>query len=652
MSDKPEQHEFQADVSQVLSIVINSLYSHKEIFLRELISNASDASDRRAFLALTDHDLADPSGELKIQLVIDKDDNTLTIRDYGVGMSKEDLTENLGTVARSGSKKLMEALSGEQKDDLSLIGQFGVGFYSGFLVAERVTVVSRAVGSTDAWRWESDGQEGFRLEPTSREWCGTDITLHLREESKEYLDEWRLRQLVTKYSDYVRYPIQLPAKAAAGEGESDDGATEDGWETVNTARALWTRPKSEIEDDQYDEFYKHLSHDWQAPLARTHFKVEGTQEMTGLLFVPSQAPFDLFEPKRRGVRLFVKRVFIMDDCEELLPEWLRFVRGVVDSADLPLNVSRELLQQDRATRFLRKQIVSKTLSLLEELAEEGETEREIPASGDEEARTEKVDRYDSFWREFGRVLKEGVHHDQENRERIAKLLRYPSSHQDEGFTTLQDYVGRMKEDQPGIFFVTADSVDAARGSPHSEGLVERGYEVLYMADPIDEWVTQSLPEFDGKKLIAASKGALDLPETDDEKKAREEKAGEFESLTTKVQEHLDEHVKEVRITDRLTESPACLVTDDHGIPPHLERLLRANGRDVPQQKRILELNPDHAIVVAMRAMCDGERQAELGEWTDLLYQQALLAEGSMPEDPARFARSIAKLMQNAAGGGA
>ncbi len=639
MTAAAEKHEFQADVAEVLSIVVNSLYSHKEVFLRELISNASDSLDHFSFKCLTEHELQD-GDELRIEIIPDKLGRTLTVRDNGVGMSRDELVSNLGTIARSGSRELMKTLRAEAKNDLSLIGQFGVGFYSAYLVAEEVEVISRAAGSDEAWSWRSDAKSEFFVEPAERSRRGTDVILRLREGEDEFLDEWTLKGLVRKYSDFVRYPIVLHIE------RDKDGDKEVEEETINNARALWARPKSEIPQEQYHEFYKHLTHDWKDPLAYTHFKVEGAQSLTGILFVPGTAPLDLFEPKSRGVRLFVRRVFIMDDVSEMLPEWLRFLRGVIDSEDLPLNVSREMLQQDKSTKFIRKQIVHKALVLLEELAAEGEITR-TPEAGEDKGEV-RVRRFDELWREFGRVLKEGVHYDFENKERIAKLLRYKSS-LSEGWTSLSEYLLRMKSDQPGIYYLTAETLEAAQGSPHIEALQKKSYEVLFMTDPIDEWVVQSLAEFEGRKLISAAKGSLDLPESDQERKQRTEQKEEYESLLVSILKALGERVKEVRITDRLTESPACLVTDAHGLSPHLERILRANGREVPAQKRILEVNPEHAVIAALKEMVEDENKAaEVEDWCRLLFDQALVAEGSLPEDPGRFARSVSKLMEQVA----
>jgi len=636
MSSTAEKHTFQAEVNEVLSLVVNSLYSHREVFLRELISNSADALDQLNFRALTEHELLGDDKELRIELIRDEAAGTLTIRDNGVGMTRDELIGNLGTIARSGSKKLMQSLSAEQKKDVSLIGQFGVGFYSAFLVADAVTVTSKKAGSDESWTWRSEAKGEFEISPAERAGRGTDITLHLKDDAKEYLQEWPVRDVVRKYSDYVRWPIRMEVERTTGEG--DDKKTENEWVSLNTARALWTRPKSEIEDEQYAEFYKSLSHDWQPPLAWTHFKVEGTHELTGLLYIPERAPFDLVDRSKSGVKLFVKRVFIMDDAQEIVPEWLRFMKGVVDSEDLPLNVSREILQKDATTRFIKKQVVNKTLTLLEELASEGETEREVEGSDEKQ----KVDRYEAFYREFGRNLKEGVYHEHDARERLAKLLRFHTTHGDgDALTGLADYVSRMDGEQKAIYYVAADSLAAAQSSPHIEALQKHGYEVLLMTESIDEWVVDALREFDGKPLTSAAKGALDLPESEEDKKKKEEAEKELAPVLERVQKALDEHVKTVRLTDRLTDSPACLVSDEGGMSARQEKVLREAGHDVPKQKRILELNSEHAVVKKLQSLGD---DAKFGDWSALLYDQALLAEGSLPSDPAAFSRRLTNLM--------
>ncbi|NOT31563.1 MAG: molecular chaperone HtpG [Planctomycetes bacterium] len=630
MSATAETHAFQAEVNEVLSIVVHSLYSHREVFLRELISNASDALDQLNLRALTEPGLLGDDGELRIELVVDKKAGTLTVRDNGVGMTREELIENLGTIARSGTKRLMQSLSAEQKKDVALIGQFGVGFYSAFLVADTVTVDSKKAGSDEAWVWESQAKNDFVVRPGSRAGRGTDVLLHLKDDAKEYLDEWPLSAVVRKYSDYVRWPIRLLV-------ERDDGkAQKPEWRTLNAARALWTRPKSEITREQYVEFYKHTSHDWAEPLAWTHFKVEGTHELTGLLFLPSRAPLDLVERKQGGVRLFVKRVFVLDDAQEILPEWLRFVRGVVDSEDLPLNVSREVLQRDATTRFIQKQVVAKTLALLEELAKEGETDIE------RDGKKEKRERYLEFWREFGRVLKEGLYHEPDLRAQMAGLLRYESSRA-QGLTGLAAYKQRMPAEQKAIYTVSAESLAAAEQSPHIEALKKRGYEVLYQLDPIDEWIGDALREFEGTRIVSAAKSALDLPESDEEKRAKERHQKDLAPVLARMHKVLDERVQEVRVTERLTDSPACLVSAAQGMSPHMERRLRDAGHPVPAQKRILEVNPEHPVLRKLRALADGDDE-RFQRWTALLHDQALLAEGVLPPDPAGFARKLAQLM--------
>lgn len=630
MSTTVEKHVFQAEVNEVLSIVVNSLYSHREVFLRELISNASDAIDHLNLQALTKQGLLGDDTELRIELIADKDAGTLTIRDNGVGMSKEDLISHLGTIARSGTKKLMQSLSAEQKKDVAMIGQFGVGFYSAFLVADTVTVTTKKAGSNESWTWQSQAKGDYEVRPADRASRGTDVVLHLKDDAKEYLDEWTIQSVVRKYSDYVRWPIRQEVER----GEGDDKKLE--WQTINAASALWTRSKSDVTDDQYKEFYKHTSHDWNDPLAWTHFKVEGTHELTGLLFVPEKAPFDLVDRKKGGVRLFVKRVFIMDDAQEILPEWLRFMRGVVDSEDLPLNVSREVLQKDATTRFIKKQVVAKTLSLLEDLAKEGETEVEV------DGEKQKRNRYLQFWNEFGKVLKEGVYHDAASRTQLAGLLRYRSTRGAE-LTGFADYKTRMPEGQKAIYYVTADSLSAAESSPHIEALKKHGFEVLFLVDPIDEWVVEQLREFDGTPLVSAAKGALDLPESDEDKKQKEQQQKDLGAVLSRMHKALDEKVKEVRVTHRLTDSPACLVSDEHGMSAHMERILRDAGHEVPEQKRILEINPTHAVVKKLQALADGD-EARFVQWTGLLHDQALLAEGVLPSDPAGFAKKVADLM--------
>ncbi|MFK7739045.1 MAG: molecular chaperone HtpG [Planctomycetota bacterium] len=641
MSQTAEKHTFQAEVNEVLSLVVNSLYSHREVFLRELISNSADALDQLNFRALTEHELLGDDKELRIELVRDEEANTLTIRDNGIGMTRDELIANLGTIARSGSKKLMQSLSAEQKKDVSLIGQFGVGFYSAFLVADSVRVTSRKAGSDESWTWESQAKGDFEVRPADREVRGTDITLTLKDDAKEYVQEWPVRDVVRKYSDFVRWPIRMEVERTTGEG--DDKKTETESVSLNSARALWTRSKSDVEDSDYKEFYKATSHDWSDPLAWTHFKVEGTHELTGLLFLPEKAQFDVVDRQKSGVKLFVKRVFIMDDAQEIVPEWLRFVRGVVDSEDLPLNVSREILQKDATTRFIKKQVVGKTLTLLEELAAEGETERPLGAAAEgEEQKTEKVNRYDIFYREFSRNLKEGVYHEHDARERLSKLLRFHTTHGEQGdLTSLEDYVSRMGGEQKSIYYVAADSLSAASSSPHIEALKKHGHEVLLLTEAIDEWVVDALREFDENAFVSAAKGALDLPESDEEKQKKEERQKELAPMLERVQTALEAQVSTVRITDRLTDSPACLVSDEGGMSARQAKVLREAGHDVPEQKRILELNAEHAVVQKLQNL---EADSQFADWSALLYDQALLAEGSLPIDPAAFSRRLTSLM--------
>ena len=630
-----ETFSFQADVNQVLGLVVNSLYSNKEIFLRELISNASDAIDKREFLALTDKSLLDGDTPPGIRLIGDKEARRVTIEDDGVGMSRDELIENLGTIAHSGTQAFLKQL--EEGQDVSLIGQFGVGFYSAFLVADDVEVISRAAGSEEAWRWRSTARGEFSVEAAEREVVGTTIVLHLKEEQEKYAAEWELRGLIRRYSDFVSHPIAIQVTRS----EKPEGADEDveevevtSFERINEASALWQRSREEITDEQYEEFYRHLTHDFEPALAHNHFRIEGTQLFTGLLYVPKRAPFDLFHREaRRGVRLYVKRVFIMDDCEDLVPHWLRFVRGVIDSDDLPLNVSRELLQDSRVTRTIRKQVVKKTLDLLERLAsEEGED-------------------YGTFWTTFGAVLKEGIHYEPEQTSRLAKLLRFESTTSD-GLTSLEEYVGRMPEEQKAIYFITGPSRAAVESGPHLEGLRSKGCEVLFWTDPIDELVASGLTEFDGKPLKSALSAELDLDDVDEEqKKAREDREEALAGLREAMGEVLSESVKEVRVSTRLTDSPVCLVVPDGGLSAHLERLLRAQqgAGEMPVQKRIFEINADHALITRLEKLHETEPKSDrLKGWIELLYEQALLTEGSPLPDPNRFARRVTLLMEEAA----
>jgi molecular chaperone HtpG len=609
---------FQAEVRQLLDLMIHSLYSNKEIFLRELISNASDAADKLRFEALTDEGLFEGQSELAIRVRFDKQARTLTVADNGIGMSRAEVVDHIGTIAKSGTRQFFASLSGDQQKDAKLIGQFGVGFYSAFIVADRVTLTTRraGLGPEHGVRWESTGQGDYSIETIEKSDRGTEVTLQLREGEDEFLDGWRLREILRKYSDHITLPILMPKEGGDGE------------ETVNRASALWARPKGEIKQDEYDEFYKHVAHDFEAPLAHVHTRVEGKQEYISLLYVPRHAPFDLWDrDKRHGIKLYVRRVFIMDDAEQLMPAYLRFVRGVIDSADLPLNVSREILQHSRDIDAIRAGSTRKVLDLLEETARH------------------KPEEYAAFWGEFGRVLKEGVVEDVANRERIAKLLRFHSTHADtaEENVSLEAYVGRMREGQEKIYYLTAETLAAARHSPHLEIFRKQGIEVLLLADRVDEWVVMHLTEFSGKPLQSVAKGALDLGALDDKdaKKAQEQSAGQLKDLLDRMKAALGERVKDVRVTHRLTSSPACLVSDEHDVSANLERLLKAAGQQPPARKPILELNPEHALVERLKA------EGESGRFSDLsllLLDQALLAEGGQLEDPAGFVRRLNELL--------
>ena len=621
---------FQAEVKQLLQLMIHSLYSNKEIFLRELVSNASDACDKLRFEALNNNGLYGDDAELKIRLSFDKAARTLTISDNGIGLSREEAVAHLGTIAKSGTKEFFASLSGDAQKDAHLIGQFGVGFYSAFIVADKVTVISRRAGleHNQAVKWESEGAGDYSVEMVEKAGRGTDVILHLKDGEDDFLNAWKLKSIIRKYSDHITLPIVMKAEKWDEEKKEQVATDED--ETVNQANALWARPKSEITEEQYQEFYKHVAHDFENPLGWIHAKVEGKQEYTQLLYIPSRAPFDLWDRNaRHGVKLYVKRVFIMDDAEQLMPLYMRFVRGVVDSADLPLNVSREILQQSKDIETIRGGCVKKVLSLLEGMAD-----------SDDAAEKEK---YAGFWKEFGNVLKEGVGEDFANKERIAKLLRFASTHNDttEQNVSLADYVSRMKEGQEKIYYVTAETFLAAKNSPHLEIFRKKGIEVLLLSDRVDEWVVGHLTEFDGKPLQSVAKGGLDLGKLEDEaeKKEQEKEAGEYKELTDKVKQALEARVKDVRITHRLTDSPSCLVSDEHDLSGNLARMLKAAGQKAPEVKPILEINPHHPAVQRLKY-----EEARFDDWANLLFEQAQLAEGGQLEDPAGFVKRINDLM--------
>jgi len=626
---------FQAEVKQLLDLMIHSLYSNKEIFLRELVSNASDACDKLRFEAMTDQALFENDGELKIRVTFDKAARTVTVADNGIGMSRDEVIANNGTIAKYGTREIFKSMNSDQTKTTNLIGQFGVGFYSSFIVADRVTLVTRraGMGAEHGVRWESDGQGEYSLETIEKPSRGTEVTLHLREGEDELLSGYRLRSIIRKYSDHITLPI-LMQKEEWDKDKSENVLKEE-TEQVNQASALWARPKSEITDEQYQEFYKHVAHDFEAPLAWAHARVEGKTEYTQLLYIPAHAPFDLWDrDHRHGVKLYVRRVFIMDDAEHLMPAYLRFVRGVIDSNDLPLNVSREILQESKVVETIKAGSVKRVLGLLEDMAENDK------------------DKYTKVWKEFGRVLKEGPGEDFANRERIAKLLRFSSTQTDsvDQTVSLADYVSRMKEGQDKIYYITADSFAAAKNSPHLEIFRKKGIEVLLLHERVDEWLSSNLTELEGKPLQSVAKGDLDLGKLADEteKKEQEQQAGEFKELTDKIQKVLGEKVKEVRVTHRLTASPACLVSDQYGMSMNLERLLKAAGQNVPTARPILEINPTHPIVQGLKYEAD---EARFGDWSHILFDQALLAEGGQLEDPGSFVKRLNELMLALAGKG-
>ena len=621
-----ETREFQTEVRQLLDLMINSLYSNREIFLRELISNASDAADKLRFRALQDESLLEGDGDLAIRVSFDKDARTVTVSDNGIGMTRDEVRENLGTIARSGTRHFLDQLSGDQASDSRLIGQFGVGFYSSFIVADRVTVLSRAAGSPpeEGVRWESAGEGEYTLETVPRERRGTEVVLHLREDADEFLDRFRLRRIIQTYSDHIDLPIRMP-----GEPTEDDPAAPD--ETVNKASALWMRPRNEIRDEEYVEFYKHVAHDFDEPLTWIHNRVEGNQSYASLLYIPKRAPFDLWDrDSGHGVKLYVRRVFIMDDAEQLMPRYLRFVRGVIDSDDLPLNISREILQNNRQIDRIRSAGVKRVLDALEKMA------------------ADEPERYATFWQTFGRVLKEGPAEDFANRERIAKLLRFASTTVDEGAETvsLDDYIGRMKEGQEAIYFVTGDSLAAARKSPHLEIFRKHGIEVLLLGDPVDEWWVSHLQEYQGKRLVSAAKGELDpsrLGAEDSPSKEEQDKtATELAPLIERLRAALEERVESVRVSTRLTDSPACLVVGEQEFGLNMQRMLKAAGHPFPTGKPTLEINPGHALVARLREF---EDDAAVDDWAHLLYEQALLVEGGQLEDPAAFVQRLNRLLE-------
>jgi len=623
---KPQTHAFQTEISQLLDLMINSLYSQKEIFLRELISNSSDAIDKRRFAGLTNSELLSEDEELAVTITTDKEANTLTVSDNGIGMTEDEVIENIGTIARSGTKKFMEALSQNKGDEqnLDLIGQFGVGFYSVFMVADKVTLLSRKAGTDAGTIWESDGKGEFTIAQSEQADVGTSITLNLREGDSEFLEDFRLKHIINKYSEHISLPIKMLAAAPLDDECNEDNEAEREFETVNQGTALWARPKNEISEEDYASFYQGLSYDPEPPLSTLHHKVEGNMEYTSLLFIPKKAPFDLWNrDTRKGIKLYVRRVFIMDEAEALMPNYLRFVKGVIDSQDLPLNVSREILQSDRDIAKIKARAVKRVLDELQRIAKDD------------------ADAYQEFWSEFGQVIKEGVVEDMVNKDKITPLLRFASTHQESSDQTvsLEDYVGRMQKDQEAIYYITAETFAAAKGSPHLEVFGTKGIEVLLLSDPVDEWLVSSLHNFEEKPLKSVSKGDLDL--TDDEKETQAAQQEAMSDITAKLQETLGEQVKKVRLTHRLTESPACLVADESDPGANLERIMKAMGQDAPSSKPILEINPDHELVKKLNANSEN-----FSDWAQVLFDQAALSEGAQISNPADYVKRVNRLLMS------
>jgi molecular chaperone HtpG len=623
MTANKENLQFQTEVNQLLHLMIHSLYSNKEIFLRELISNGSDACDKLRFEAIGNDSLYENDSELRVEVEFDSKEGTITVRDNGVGMSRDEVVNHIGTIAKSGTKEFLSKLTGDEKKDSHMIGQFGVGFYASFIVADKVTLTTRRAGApvAEGVRWESDAQSGYSLEQVEKATRGTEIVLHLKEDEKLLADGWRLRNIIRQYSDHIPLPVNMR--------KSEAGEIKDEWETVNKANALWTRPKSEINDEEYQEFYKHVSHDWEDALAWSHNRVEGKYEYTSLLYLPSKAPFDLFDrDNAHGLKLYVQRVFIMEDKEfKLMPRYLRFVRGVLDSSDLPLNVSREILQGNKIIENMKNGSVKKVLGLLENMI------------------ANEPEKYQKFWKEFGKVLKEGPGEDFGNREEIARLLRFSSTLDDsaEQKVSLTDYIARMKEGQDKIYYITADSHTAAKNSPHLEVFRKKGIEVLLLSDRVDEWLVQHLMEFEGKSLQSVAKGQLDLSklETEEDKQEQAKVEAEAKNMVEHIKTALGEKVGEVRVSHRLTTSPSCIVLNDHDMALYMQQLMKQAGHEMPDTKPALEINPTHPLLKRMEAETDNGR---FGEWSSILLDQAILAEGGQLEDPAGFVHRLNRLM--------
>ena len=621
-----ETRGFETEVNQLLDLMIHSLYSNKEIFLRELISNASDACDKLRFLAISNDSLYEDDIDLKIKVAYDKDKRTITISDNGIGMTRDEVIEHIGTIAKSGTRSFLDSLTGEQSKDAKLIGQFGVGFYSSFIVAEEVTLKTRKAGEAaeNGVCWTSKGKGEYDIETIEKPGRGTEITLHLRDGEDEFLNDWKLRSIITQYSDHISFPVLMERVI---EPENEGGETTIEEETVNQASALWTRPKSEITDEEYQAFYKHVAHDFEEPLAWSHNRVEGTNEYTSLLYLPKRAPFDLYDREsKHGIKLYVQRVFILEDSEQLMPRYLRFVRGLVDSSALPLNVSREILQSSKVIDSIRSGSVKKVLAMLEKLAKN------------------EPEKYQAFWKEFGRVLKEGPGEDFANREKIAKLLRFASTQTDsaEQTVSLDDYISRMQEGQDKIYYIAADSHSAAKNSPHLEIFRKKGIEVLLLSDRVDEWLTSNLNEYEGKSLQSVAKGELDLDKDDEaSQKELEKKAKASKKLIKRMKDALGDKVEDVRVSSRLTSSPACIVLNEQDMAMHMQRLLKEAGHALPGSKPILEINTDHPIV---KRLDQEKTDSKFNDWSDILFEQAILAEGGQLEDPASFVHKLNEML--------
>lgn len=620
-----ETRGFETEVNQLLDLMIHSLYSNKEIFLRELISNASDACDRLRFSAISDANLYEDDIELKIKISYDKENRSITISDNGIGMTRDEVIDHIGTIAKSGTRSFLDSMSGDEKDNAQLIGQFGVGFYSSFIVAEEVTLRTRKAGtaSDQGVEWVSEGKGEYRIASLDKPGRGTEITLKLRAAEDEFLNDWKLRSIITSYSDHIDFPVVMDKTV---EPQEEDGETTIEEETVNQASALWTRARSEISEDEYKEFYKHVAHDYEDPIDWNHSRVEGTNEYTSLLYIPARAPFDLYDREpRHGIKLYVQRVFIMEDNEKLLPRYLRFVRGLIDSNDLPLNVSREILQGSKVIDSIRNGSVKKVLGMLEKIAKND------------------PEKYQKFWQEFGRVMKEGPAEDAGNREKIGKLLRFATttSGSEEQTVSLDDYLDRMQEGQDKIYYVAADTYAAAKNSPHLEIFRKKGIEVLLLSDRVDEWLTAHLMEYDGKRLQSVAKGELDLGTDEESEKALEKKAKGAEKLLQRMKDALQDRVEDVRVTGRLTDSPACIVLNEQDMAMHMQRILKEAGHDLPSSKPILEINPDHPIVKKLKAE---KSKKKFADWSDILFDQALLAEGGQLDDPAGFVAKLNKML--------